>query len=101
MARQMGVPRGSMRVNTHLYAPIGGWIESAGVDGEEQPLGVVEHLGHPVGSRSVVVDPGETRVLTYTVMTGLDQPGDTRLRVTPGVRSAGTGLMGASACTPS
>ena len=92
------VRRGSMRVNAHLYAPLGGWIEGSTVDGADQPMNLQEHLGRAVGSRTVDLAPGETRVLTYTVMTGLDQPGDVRLRVTPGVHGPGVGAVAPSAC---
>jgi hypothetical protein len=98
MARELDVPKGSMRLNAHLYAPIGGWVDAATVDGEEQPARSLEHHGHPVSSRSLVLDPGGTRVLTWTVITGLDQPDDVRLRVTPGVRSAGVGHVDPAAC---
>src|SRR3546814_9766289 len=66
MAEQLGVPPGSQRVNTHLYAPMGGWIDSLTVDGVELTLTEVEHLGRPVGSATVEVDPGQTRPLRYT-----------------------------------
>jgi hypothetical protein len=92
------VSPGTMRVNAHLYAPTGGWIADSAVDGEARPLNELEHHGHPVGSRTVDLAPGETRVLTYTVMTGLDQPGDVRLRVTPGVHGPGVGAVAPSAC---
>jgi hypothetical protein len=98
MAEELGVRPGAMRVNVHLYAPLGGWIDSSAYDGEERPLHEVEHLGRPVGSRTVEIAPGQTRELTYTVMTGLDQTGEVDLRVTPGVRGSGAGEVGASAC---
>ncbi len=98
MAKQLDIRPGSMRVNTYLYAPIGGWIDASAVDGEEIPLNELEHDGHAVGSRTVEIAPGQTRTLTYTVMSGLDQPGKVNLRVTPGVRSSGVGMVGQSAC---
>ena len=98
MAEELDIPPGQMRVNVHLYAPIGGWIASSAFDGDERPLHEVEHLGHPVGSRTVELAPGKTRELTYTVMTGLDQRGQVNLRVTPGIRSDGVGRVGASSC---
>jgi hypothetical protein len=98
MAEQLGIQPGAMRVNVHLYAPIGGWIESSAVDGEEIPLSELEHLGHPVGSRTIEIGPGETRKLTYTVMSGLDQPGKVNVRVTPGVRGGGVGVVRDAAC---
>ncbi|HEX6246574.1 MAG TPA: DUF4012 domain-containing protein [Nocardioidaceae bacterium] len=93
-----GVDPGDMRINVHLYAPVGGWIDGSTVGGEEAPLSEAEHLGHPVGSRSITLSPGDTQQLTYTVVTGLDQPGDVNLRVTPGVRGDGRGTVEPSAC---
>lgn len=93
-----GVRPGYMRINVHLYAPIGGWIKTSAIDGDERPLHEVEHLGHPVGSRSVELAPGQTRTLTYTVVSGLDQPGSAHVRVTPGVRDDGVGEVSAAAC---
>ncbi|HEU4514413.1 MAG TPA: DUF4012 domain-containing protein [Nocardioidaceae bacterium] len=94
----IGVEPGHMRLNAHLYAPIGGWIEDVAVDRVDVPLNEVEHLGHPVGTATVELAPGETRVLRYTVMTGLDQPGAVELRVTPGARGSGAGAVGPTAC---
>lgn len=101
MARELGLPRGSMRLTTHVYAPIGGWVESVSVDGQEQARDVVEHLGHPVGTRTVELAPGETRTVVWTVRSGRQQVGDPRLRVTPGVHTAGIGRVGLSACNAS
>jgi hypothetical protein len=101
MAEELGVRPGTMRVNVHVYAPAGGWIDGTAVDGSDVPISEVDHLGHAVGSRSIEIAPGAERVLTYTVMTGLDQPGEVDVRVTPGVRGDGLGSVGSSACTAS
>ncbi len=94
-----GVRPGDMRMNVYLYAPIGGWIDASAVDGEETPMSEAEHDGHPVGARTVTLAPGQTRRLTYTVMTGLDQPEAVDLRVTPGVHTSGVGRVGRPVCT--
>jgi hypothetical protein len=99
MARDLGVRPGSMRVNVHTYAPRGGWIASSAYDGEERPLNELEHAGHAVGSRTVEIAPGQSRELTYTLMSGRDQIGGVDLRVTPGVRGSGVGEVGAPACS--
>lgn len=98
MARDLGIRPGSQRVNVHLYAPINGWIDGSTVDDEELALNEQTHLGRPVGSRTVEIAPGQTRRLTYTVMSGTGQTGEARLRVTPGVRSDGVGTVAPSAC---
>ena len=101
MAKELGIRPGSMRLNVHLYAPIKGWVESSTVDGNDLPLSEAEHLGHPVASTTVEVAPGQTRRLTYTVMTGLRQTGQVKLRVTPGVRGSGVGDVEQTACSDS
>lgn len=89
---------GHMRLNVHVYAPVGGAVESLRVDGRDAPVSVVEHLGHPVGSQTVELAPGEVHRLVYVLSTGAGQSGIPELRVTPGVRSSGVGTVGASAC---
>ncbi|GAB2736902.1 DUF4012 domain-containing protein [Nocardioides pakistanensis] len=101
MAEQIGVEPGSMRLVTHLYAPVEGWVESSTIDGEELPVSSVDHLGHPVVTRTVDLAPGQTRRLRYVVMSGLDQPGAVNLRVTPGAHSSGVGDVQTSACSAS
>ena len=78
-----------------------GWIDASAVDGDEIPMNELEHDGHQVGSRTVEIAPGETRVLTYTVMTGTHQEGEANLRVTPGVRTSGVGRIGSPVCANS
>lgn len=95
------VKPGHMRVNAHLYAPVGGWIDEVTLDEQAAPFQEKQHLGHPVSTHSILLAPGQERVLRYTVRTGLDQPGDAELRVTPGARSAGVGTVAASACSDS
>ena len=92
------VPPGHMRLTVHVYAPVGGAIESSARDGRFAPLDVAEHLGHPVGAQTVDLAPGETHELTYRLLTGPSQPGRVSLRVTPGAHDGGVGTVGRSAC---
>lgn len=94
-----GAEPGYMRMTVQLYAPAGGWIEAFSLDGLEQGLGGLEHLGHAVAQSTVDLAPGERRELSFTVMGGLHQTGLVDLRVTPGGRTTGVGTVGASACT--
>lgn len=87
-----------MRVRVHVYTPVGGFFEAATLDGRARPLGQAPHLGHRVGFRTVRLHPGQRRELTYTVFSGAEQPGEVRLRVTPGVRSTGVGTVSDPAC---
>lgn len=101
MAEELGVQPGAQRVNTHVYAPSGGWIESASVDGRELPFNELPHLGRPVASRTMEIAPGQQRRMTYTLMSGLEQTGAANLRVTPGVHGDGVGEVAATACNDS
>lgn len=98
LAEALGIEPGSMRVNAHLYVPVGGWIEESSFNGAEMPLTEDQHVGHTVGTQTVQLAPGERHSLTYSVMTGREQTEDVRLRVTPGIRTAGAGQVSASAC---
>ncbi len=89
---------GHMRLNVHVYAPVGGAVESVRVDGQDVPVSVLEHEGHPVGSQTVELAPGQAHELVYRLASGPGQPGSPVLRVTPGVHSPGSGTVGPSAC---
>lgn len=98
MAQSRGLRPGHQRVNVHLYAPVEGWVEASTIDGAEQPVSTITHLGHEVATRTVDLAPGQTREVGFTVMGGLDQTGRPIVRVTPGVRSTGVGPVGEYDC---
>lgn len=93
------LPRGHMRLNVHVYAPAGGALGGFRIDGREAPLSLTQHLGHPVGSQTVQLAPGEHHRLTYRVTTGAGRSGPPVLRVTPGVNGSGIGTVGQPMCS--
>ena len=44
------------------------------------------------------LDPGESKVINYVVITGTGQTGDPRLVSTPAATTTGHGFIGNSAC---
>jgi hypothetical protein len=84
----MRVPPGTARTNVAVYAPEGGWIEDARLDGE--PVGVASyvHEGLNVALVTVDLEPGEATSLEVTVVTGAEQATPVQLRVTPGARAS-------------
>jgi hypothetical protein len=82
----------------YLYAPVGGRIDEATLDGAEAPMGRYTYRGRQVGVVTLDLQPGETRVVDYEVRTGPGQEGTPRLLTTPAATTTGQGDVGASAC---
>lgn len=93
------VPPGTARTNVAVYAPAQGWIEEVQVDGEPAGVAAHTHDGLALVVRTVDLGPGEAVTLEVVVVTGLDQPQEARLRVTPGSRPA-EHLVLDSPCAP-
>ena len=71
-----------------LYAPVGGTIREIAFN--EVPLpdpAVDRYRGRDVVSLGLPLDPGQTRIVTWTMVTGPDQTAPTEVWVTPGPRS--------------
>jgi hypothetical protein len=94
----VGIPRGTIRTTVFVYAPVGGYLTGATYDGQPRELTSMDHDGRVVVSQAVDLEPGGRHTLTYDMVSGAGQSGRTDLRVTPGVRSAGIGAVGPSAC---
>lgn len=89
---------GQMLNSMYLYAPVGGYIDSASVDGQEQPVSEYSYRGRDVGALSLYLDRGQERVVTYRIRTGAGETGDPRLITTPAALGSGTGYVSRSAC---
>jgi hypothetical protein len=89
---------GQMLNSMYLYAPVGGYIDNATVDGQEQPVSEYSYRGRDVGALSLYLDRGEKRVVTYRIRTGAGETGDPRLITTPAALGPGTGYVSRSAC---
>ena len=87
-----------MRLTTYLYAPFGGRIDEATLDGRPVQWSQEWVRGLSVAKLTVALPRGADRVLDYTVTTGQGQTGQPELLTTPGARSDGIGLVADSAC---
>lgn len=90
--------RGSIVDTISFFAPVGGSSRTLAVDGDDQNLEKQTLEGREVVTQSVRLVPGQARLVTVEMVSGRGQSGDAELRVTPGVRSAGIGPVGPSAC---
>ncbi|GAA1859962.1 DUF4012 domain-containing protein [Myceligenerans crystallogenes] len=79
---------GQIRLRSLVYAPAGGWITGAEMDGKETGLTPKKQGELSVASRDIKLSPGATASVTYVMITGKHQSGDVILRVTPGPRPA-------------
>ncbi|HSV37295.1 MAG TPA: DUF4012 domain-containing protein [Nocardioidaceae bacterium] len=100
MGGYAGAPKlGTVRTVAHFYAPFGGRVLESTLDGGEAPVSMLQHLGREVTSITLDLAPQQTRVVTYAVRTGKDQPGPVELRTTPAGLGSGMGTVGPSACS--
>jgi hypothetical protein len=90
---------GDQVVVANLYAPIGGAIRALAFDGEPLPDPAVDHhRGREVVSVGLPLEPGQTRVVTWDMVTGPGQTGPTEVAVTPGPRSENESSVSPSTC---
>ncbi len=89
----------SIVVNAYAVAPVGGYLQSLEIDGEETKVDLKTLDGRRVMPRTFIIGPGQKRSVTMTMVSGAGQTGDPELRVTPGVRDDGIGSVGASSCS--
>jgi hypothetical protein len=81
------VEPGDQLVVADIYAPMGGTIRDLAFN--DEPLrnpAVDRYRGREVVSVGLPLDPGQTRVVTWTMVTGPGQTGPARVSVTPGAR---------------
>lgn len=89
---------GELLNSIYLYAPAGGYIDSALLDGQEPALSEYSYRGREVGAITVGLQRGQTRTIDYTIRTGMGETGDPHLITTPGALGSGAGKVSASAC---
>lgn len=81
------VEPGLIKTNILVYAPQdGGILESSASVGDAGLFSQV-HNDLVVGGRTVTLAPGEKQTFSYSLISGKDQRGEIKLRVTPGPRS--------------
>jgi hypothetical protein len=91
-------PAAWLLTNLYIYAPVGGDVGGATLDGDRFAFAPYRHDSRPVAGATIELTPGQTRTLTYVVTSGPDQPGDPDVRITPGVPGSGTVDSQGSAC---
>jgi hypothetical protein len=89
---------GQMVNTVYLYAPVGGKVGEVVTEGRDAVLRKDSFRGRPLGIISVFLEPGETKVIDYSLTSGPDQTGTPRLVTTPAATTTGRGVVGDSAC---
>ena len=89
---------GELLNTVYLYAPVDGRIDEVALDGEPSLVNRLSYRGREVGGLTVSLQPGQSRVIDYVLITGEDQTGDPRLTTTPAATTTGRGFIGRSAC---
>ena len=93
------VQPGDQLVVADIYAPVGGTIRELAFNGKVLPNPAVDHhRGRDVVSVGLPLDPGQTRVVTWSMLTGPDQPGPTEVSVTPGPRPENESSLAPTTC---
>lgn len=93
-----GAPAGSIRTNVLVYAPIGGGIRHATIDGKPLISASSNQAGRPVAAQTVDLTPGQSHKLKFSVTSGVHQPGTPEVITTPGLPGKATTHVAASAC---
>lgn len=97
-----GVPPGNQVVLTRVFGPVGGRITEMEVAGEPVDPAVAGppvFEGRPVMTLALQPDFPPATEITWTMVTGRGQPGDVRLRVTPGAAPGNDSGVRPSACS--
>ena len=90
---------GDQIVVADLYAPAGGVIRDLAFDGERLPDPAIDHnAGRDVVSVGLPLRPGQTRIVTWSMVTGPGQTGPTEVSVTPGARPENESSVAPSTC---
>jgi hypothetical protein len=90
---------GTQLVIAQIYGPVGGTLKELKFDGKPAQVGQVSyHLGRPVYSAAVFLDPTQTSEVTWRMRSGPSQMGDVELSATPGVEPRNLSGSEPSAC---
>ncbi len=98
IGEQISNTPGDLALTILAYGPVGSTIVDSTLDGKEGAPSLYEHHGHPVIARTVILPRGEAMDLTWTIVTGPDQPGVPIFRTTPGAQTSGRGVMVDTSC---
>lgn len=89
---------GDLLLTVSAYAPQGATFTEGTLDDARGALARLTHDGHPVAARTILLQPGQERRLTWTVRTAPGQGEAPRLRATPTATGSGMGEVVATAC---
>jgi hypothetical protein len=79
---------GTQLVIAQIYGPVGGALKELRFDGKPAQVGQVsQHMGRPVYTASVFLDPTQTSEVTWRMRSGPNQTGDVDLSITPSVEA--------------
>lgn len=94
----LGVPPGDELVTLRIFGPTGGRISDFQLNAKPMNLVETDQDGRPAGMTYLQLGPGQTFDLSWTMMSGRGQVGDTDLTVTPGVGKGDSAATLESAC---
>lgn len=94
-----GTAPGSQLVLVRLFGPVDGKISDVELNGRPIRAAAVVQDGRPVITTVALLKPGFTVDLTWRMVTGPGQTGDTAVRVTPGVTPKRTSSVAATSCS--
>jgi hypothetical protein len=92
-----GAQPGSMLMNYYIYAPAGGKVTSATIDGEDVSYPLSQD-GRGVDLVTVQVDPGQTVTVKATIVSGKGQRASTQVLATPSIKPGTKSTVIRSAC---
>ena len=93
-----GEPPGAMLHSFYIYAPVGGRIDKATLEGSEAPMATFTYRGRQVGAVTIDLQRGQKRAIDFVLVTGPHQTGEPHLVTTPGATGTGQGTVGKPAC---
>ncbi|GAB2779523.1 DUF4012 domain-containing protein [Nocardioides salsibiostraticola] len=89
---------GQQLLVAHVMSPVGGSSSDFEIDGQPTAGAGVGFEGRDVVSLALVLDPGQTRTVTWSMKAGPGQDGDVEVTVTPGVAPEDESVLARSAC---
>jgi hypothetical protein len=93
------VRKGDQVVVANIYAPVDGAIQNIAFDGAALDDPAIDHYGdREVIALGIPLEPDQTRIITWSMVTGPDQTGPTDVSVTPGPRSEDESSVAPSTC---
>lgn len=89
---------GDLLLTVSAYGPEGATFTDGTLDGGRGAMAQLTLDGHPVAARTILLQPGQERRLTWTVRTAPGQGEAPRLRATPTATGSGLGTVVATPC---